>query len=157
MQETARTNIAVLVLRLGIGLTAMFYGSQKLLGVFGGEGIHGTVAFMKDQLGIPPVFALLAMVAEFFGGLGMLVGFFTSIAAFGFACTMAVATFESWKDPQFAGNLFTHGTPQLASQAFYTPALFCGAVAIMMIGGGDFSLDAKVFKKKAKSRVKKSK
>lgn len=151
MSPLARTNLGLLVLRVGIGLIAMFYGAQKMLGVFGGVGIHETVKFMKNQFDIPPVMAILAMVSEFLGGLGMVVGLFTNIAAFGFTCTMAVATYLSWRDPALFQELFKHGTPSTASAAFYTPALFVAGFGLTMMGGGAYSLDQKFFGRKKKA------
>ena len=45
----------------------------------------------RDQLGIPAPLAYLAIAAEFFGGLGLIVGFLARVAAVGVAVTMAVA------------------------------------------------------------------
>ena len=47
--------------------------------------------FFTQQLHIPYIFALLAILAEFLGSLGLLSGFLTRIAAFGIACNMVVA------------------------------------------------------------------
>jgi len=47
--------------------------------------------FFTSQLHIPAVVALLAICAEFFGGLGLIVGFLARIAAFGIAVNMLVA------------------------------------------------------------------
>ena len=44
-----------------------------------------------DNLGIPPAFAVLGACGEFLGGLGVLFGFLSRIAAFGVGCTMATA------------------------------------------------------------------
>jgi putative oxidoreductase len=41
--------------------------------------------------GIPSVFALLAIAAEFLGPLGLAIGLLTRVAAFGIACVMVVA------------------------------------------------------------------
>ena len=43
MSSTTRTDLGLLILRIAIGLTAMYYGSQKLLGIFGGPGVAATV------------------------------------------------------------------------------------------------------------------
>ena len=47
--------------------------------------------FFTVDMGIPAVFALLAITAEFFGGIGLIVGFLSRIAAFGIAVDMLVA------------------------------------------------------------------
>src|SRR5579862_1039929 len=134
-----RADAAVLILRVLVGCVALYYGCQKLLGIFGGGGVQGTIKFMEGQLGIPPVFAVLAICGEFFGGLGMIFGFLTSIAAFGFACVMVVATYENWKTPGLLQSVFTAPTsPAQPAQVFYTIALLAGALAIMVMGGGRY-------------------
>jgi putative oxidoreductase len=134
----------------------MYFGAQKVFGAFGGPGIQNTIAFMHGKFQIPPIFAVLAMVAEFFGGLGILVGALTPVAAFGVACTMAVATFENWKSDDLLHALLTKPTQTQPPQAFLSLVLCVAALAIMLLGAGSFSVDAKLFKgKKVKSTASK--
>src|SRR5205807_10528667 len=84
--ETATT-----VLRLVLGVVFFAHGAQKMLGWFGGYGFTGTMGFFTRAMHIPAVFAFLAIVAEFFGGLGLILGFLARIAAFGILCNMVVA------------------------------------------------------------------
>jgi putative oxidoreductase len=79
------------VLRLVLGVVFFAHGAQKMLGWFGGYGFHGTMGFFTHGMHIPAPFAFLAVCAEFFGSLGLLVGFLTRIAAFGLICDMLVA------------------------------------------------------------------
>ncbi|MBI5418530.1 MAG: DoxX family protein [Deltaproteobacteria bacterium] len=67
------------------------HGAQKALGWFGGYGLAGTMGFFTQKMGIPAVFAALAIAAEFLGSIGLFVGFLTRVAAFGIFCVMAVA------------------------------------------------------------------
>jgi putative oxidoreductase len=62
-----------------------------MLGWFGGYGFTGTMGFFTGMMHIPAVFAFLAIAAEFFGGLGLIFGLFTRVAAFGIFCNMLVA------------------------------------------------------------------
>jgi putative oxidoreductase len=78
------------LMRLVLGVVFFLHGSQKMLGWFGGFGFSGTMNFFTSQLHIPAVVALLAICAEFFGGLGLIVGFLARIAAFGIAVNMLV-------------------------------------------------------------------
>lgn len=153
MKSVQRVDVALLILRIVIGLIAMYYGAQKLFGAFGGPGIPNTISFMRDQFHIPPPFAMLAIVAEFFGGLGILVGALTPVAAFGFACTMAVATFESWKSGDLIHVIFAKPSPDQQAHAFFSLALFGAAACLMLTGAGQYSFDAKLF---AGKRTKKS-
>lgn len=81
----------------------------------------------------PSVFQALAAVSEFLGGLALALGLLTPLAAFGIACTMAVAVFRhvSKGDP-FIGR---GGSWELASLFFCVSALF------LVAGPGRFSVD----------------
>src|SRR5882724_13537771 len=82
---------AAAILRLVLGLVFFAHGAQKMLGWFGGYGFAGTMSFFTGPLHIPAPLAFLAIAAEFFGGLGLILGFLTRIAAFGIAVNMVVA------------------------------------------------------------------
>src|SRR5712672_3818702 len=82
---------ATSILRLVLGVVFFAHGAQKLLGWFGGPGFSGTMGFFTGPMHIPAPLAFLAIAAEFFGGLGLILGFLTRIAAFGIAVNMLVA------------------------------------------------------------------
>ncbi|HXR17592.1 MAG TPA: DoxX family protein [Terriglobales bacterium] len=84
-------DFVVAMLRLVMGCVFFAHGAQKMLGWFGGYGFSGTMGFFTHQMGIPAPFAFLAICAEFFGGLGLIIGFLGRIAAFGIICNMLVA------------------------------------------------------------------
>ncbi|MGD0515242.1 MAG: DoxX family protein, partial [Terriglobales bacterium] len=86
-----RNDFIIAILRLTLGLIFAAHGAQKMLGWFGGYGFSGTMGFFTHEMGIPVPFAFLAICAEFFGGLGLIVGFLSRIAAFGIICNMLVA------------------------------------------------------------------
>lgn len=67
------------------------HGAQKALGWFGGPGFKATLDQFDKEMGIPAPLAVLAIAAELFGSIGLIVGCLTRIAAFGIACTMIVA------------------------------------------------------------------
>jgi len=77
-----------------LGIAFFVHGSQKLFGWFGGHGLGATVRTFRDQMGIPPPLTYLAIAAEFFGGLGLIIGLFARVAALGIAITMVVAMFK---------------------------------------------------------------
>ena len=79
------------IARLTLGVVFFAHGAQKLLGCFGGYGYTGTMGFFVQQLGIPMPLAFLAICAEFFGGLGLIVGVFGRVAALGISVNMLVA------------------------------------------------------------------
>ncbi|MGC4043531.1 MAG: DoxX family protein [Armatimonas sp.] len=59
---------ALLVARIVVGIIFMAHGAQKLFGAFGGPGIEKVVE------GMGPI-GYLVSIGEFFGGLGLVVGF----------------------------------------------------------------------------------
>ncbi len=78
------------IVRLVLGIVFFAHGAQKMLGWFGGYGFHGTMGFFTHN-GIPAPLAFLAICAEFFGGLGLIFGLLSRIAAFGIMVNMLVA------------------------------------------------------------------
>ena len=75
-------DLALLVLRVVVGLLFAGHGAQKLFGAFGGGGLDGT-AGMFDNIGLRPgwLHARAAGTAEFAGGLLLAIGLFTPFAA----------------------------------------------------------------------------
>src|SRR6202166_2050778 len=82
---------ATAILRFVLGVIFFAHGAQKMLGWFGGYGFTGTMGFFTNVMHIPALFAFLAIAAEFFGGLGLMLGFLTRIAALGIFANMVVA------------------------------------------------------------------
>jgi putative oxidoreductase len=129
---------ATVILRLVLGLVFFAHGAQKMLGWFGGYGFSGTMGFFTANMHIPAPLAFLAIAAEFFGGLGLILGFLTRIAAFGIAVNMLVAIatvhgafgfFMNWGGTQ-KGEGFEYHLLVLALTAF-----------LMIRGAGAFSVD----------------
>jgi putative oxidoreductase len=119
---------ATTILRLVLGLVFFAHGAQKMLGWFGGYGFSGTMGFFTGTMHIPAPFAFLAIAAEFFGGLGLIIGFLTRIAAFGIAVNMLVAIatvhsgfgfFMNWSGTQ-KGEGYEYHLLVLAMTAFLT-------------------------------------
>src|SRR5215470_5935956 len=134
-------DFAITVLRLVLGAVFFAHGAQKMLGWFGGYGFSGTMGFFTGAMHIPAPFAFLAIAAEFFGGIGLILGFLTRIAAFCIAVNMAVAIaavhhnsgfFMNWAGTQ-KGEGFEYHLLVLAMTAF-----------LMIRGAGAFSVDRAV-------------
>jgi putative oxidoreductase len=89
-------------------------------------------------MGIPWIFALLAIVAEFFGGLGLLVGLLGRVAAFGIGAVMAVAVLTSHLQHGFFMNWY--GNQQGEGFEFHLLAIGI-ALAILIKGSGAWSID----------------
>lgn len=130
---------AALVLRLGLGIVMFPHGAQKVLGWFGGYGLTGTWEFMTGQMHIPAVFAALAIIAEFAGSLGLIVGLLGRVAAFGIGVEMAVAAFLGG---HVANGFFMNWSGHQAGEGFeYHILVVVIALAVMIKGSGALSLD----------------
>lgn len=127
-------DIALLVLRLVLGGVFVAHGAQKLFGSFGGPGIEGTAGF-HEQLGIKPAkpMAILAGLAEFVGGMLVIAGFLTPLAALALIVVMIVAIVKvHLKNGFFA-----------ASGGYeFNLVLIAVAVALILVGSGAYSIDA---------------
>jgi putative oxidoreductase len=89
---TNLTSAGLLILRVALGGVFFAHGAQKLFGWFGGRGIAGHAGFIAS-LGLRParLFAVVSGLGEFCGGLGVLFGFLTPLAAAGIIGAMSVA------------------------------------------------------------------
>lgn len=126
------------LLRLVLGAVFFAHGAQKVLGWFGGFGFRATLGFFTQQVHIPAPLAVLAIAAEFLGGLGLIIGLLGRVASFGIFCNMVVAVvlihrhfglFANWYGNQ-KGEGFEYHLLSIA---------IC--LAIMIRGSGALSLD----------------
>jgi putative oxidoreductase len=138
------------IVRVVLGIVFFAHGAQKLLGWFGGHGRSATVHMFRDELGIPTPLAYLAIAAEFFGGLGLIVGFLTRIAALGIAITMAVATVTVHLKHGFFLNWF--GNKQGHGFEYHLLAIAL-AIVVIVYGAGAFSLDRALYRQLASRDV----
>ena len=129
-----QNTLSSLPLRLIAGIIFSAHGAQKLFAWFGGYGLDGTGQWM-ESIGIAPGFlmALLAGSAEFFGGILLILGLFTRLAAFSLAVTMLVAIFTV----HIGNGLF------MSNNGYeFGLTLLAMSVALIFQGGGKFSIDA---------------
>jgi putative oxidoreductase len=127
-----------LVLRLVLGVVFFAHGSQKMLGWFGGYGFAGTMAFFTQQMHIPMPLALLVFIAEFFGSLGLIIGFLSRVAAFGIACDMIGAILMV----HLPNGFFMNWSGKNAGEGYeYFLLIIAICVALMLRGSGKWSVD----------------
>ena len=128
------------IARLALGLMIFPHGLQKLVGAFGGYGFSGTMGYFTGTLGIPWIFALLAILAESFGGLGLLTGLFGRIAALGVGSTMLVAALMNHVQNGFFMNWA--GQYAAGKEGFEFHLLAIALATIVLVrGSGAWSLD----------------
>lgn len=128
-----RAGFGLTVVRILVGIIFVAHGSQKLFGAFGGYGLEGTGQYMAS-LGLTPgyLMALLSGSAEFFGGLGLVVGLLARPAAVVLAATLVVAILSVH---------ISHGLFMANNGYEFALALLGGVVAVLIEGAGKFSLD----------------
>jgi len=125
-------------LRLTLGLVMFPHGAQKLLGWFGGYGFEGTMGYLTGPIGLPLGLALLVVVAEFFGAIALVMGFFGRVAALGVGAVMTGAIFTVHRPHGF----FMNWGGQQAGEGFEYHLLVLGIVVTLLLrGSGAVSLD----------------
>jgi putative oxidoreductase len=125
------------VLRLALGIVMFPHGAQKLLGWFGGRGFYGNIELFH-QLGFSTTLAVLVTIGEFFGGLGLIVGLLSRVAAAGIGVIMVGAVLTV--NGQY--GFFMNWAGNQTREGFEFHILAVGlAIGILILGGGKWSID----------------
>ena len=126
--ESTRTDLALLAVRIVVGLTFLMHGLDKLGDLSGAEQSF-------DKLGIPAPGLMAPFVAalETVGGIALIAGLLAPVFALGLAIDMLVAALTA-----HTGNGF------FAADGGYELVLLLGigSFAIALAGAGRFSVDA---------------
>jgi putative oxidoreductase len=124
--------------RIILGIVFFAHGAQELFGWFEGPGLKQTIQAMTEHMNLPAILAFCAVGAEFLGGVGLILGLLSRMAAVGIAVIMIVAI------------LMVHGQYGLFLNWFgdrkghgYEYHLLAIALAIVVIveGAGALSVD----------------
>jgi putative oxidoreductase len=126
------------LIRVILGVVFFAHGAQKMLGWFGGHGLKNTLRTMHELVGLPIPLAFLAVMTEFLGGAGLIVGLLGRVAAIGICITMLSAiAMVHWRNGLFLnwfGDRKGHGFE-------YHLLAIALAIAIVVRGSGAASLD----------------
>ncbi len=126
---------ALVLLRVALGAVFIAHGGQKLFQF----GIAGTAAtFAEMGVVLPAMTASVVAFIEFFGGIALVIGLYTRLAAAGGAVVMLGAMLMV----RLPGGFF------LPDGIEFVMVNFAIAGAIAMVGPGAYSLDAKRMKPK---------
>jgi putative oxidoreductase len=117
--------LALLIMRLALGAVMVAHGYHKVFG-----GLHQHVAFVS-KLGLPGWTAYLSAFAEFFGGLLVVIGLFTRLAAFAICVDLSVAIAKVHFHNGLTGNGGYEFPLALATLAF----------ALIFFGSGPIAFD----------------
>ena len=127
-------DIGLLVLRLALGAAFIVHGFPKLFKMYAG------FAGWLDSIGIRPgkFWALVVGVVEFFGGIALILGAFTQLAALLIAINMFVAMAKvKWRGSKFV---------EMEKMGWELDLIyFAAAILLMTLGAGDYSLDRYLF------------
>jgi putative oxidoreductase len=122
-------------IRLPLAVSMILHGYGKV------TNLHGFLHYC-DNIGIPPALAVLGACGEFLGGLGVLFGCLSRIAAFGVGCTMMTAALMRHMLPGYGYLMNWHGALPYGAEGYEFHTLAIGmSLAIMFLGAGRFSVD----------------
>lgn len=123
-EDRPTVDISLLILRVIVGVIFAVHGAQKLFGFFGGYGLEKTVEMM-GFMGYP------VTIGEFFGGVGLIVGFLCRFSAASLIVIMigAIAIVHG-----------KNGFLQSDGGFEYNLALIGLLAPIMLAGAGKFSI-----------------
>ena len=131
---STRTNIAMLVLRVGLGILMLVHGIPKMEMLFSGESVQ-----FPSVMGMSATTSLaLAVFAEVFCSVLIIAGFATRFAAVPLAITMMVAVF------------IIHASDPFKMQEMGIHYLL-GYLVLIIGGGGKYSLDYLMVRSKFKT------
>jgi len=136
-------NYGSIFLRISFFIMMFPHATGKLFGIFGGFGFEKSMYHITENMGIPYILALAAMLIEFLSSLMILVGYQTRINAFLLASVMTVAGF------MHSGNgFYMNWFGQKSGEGFEFHILAVGMMlALALLGGGKYSLDNKLNQK----------
>ena len=137
-----KDDMALTVIRLLLGVVFFAHGAQKVLGWFGGYGWAGTIGFF-GSLGIPAPLGALGILAEFLGGISLILGVLTRVGAAGILVNMLVAValihlpngfFMNWGQA-------VNGTTAVGEGYEFHLLVIGMSLALIMQGAGAASVD----------------
>ncbi len=132
-------NIGLLILRMGLGIMFILHGYPKM---FGGPEMWTEVGMAMQYLGIdfaPMFFGFMAGVAEFFGGIFILLGLFFTPSVVLLFLVMLVASVKNIATAEGLANY---------SHSIELAVVF---LSLVLIGAGKYSLDKKLQQRRRRS------
>jgi uncharacterized membrane protein YphA (DoxX/SURF4 family) len=128
---TSLTDVGLLILRIGVGAAMLQAGLRKAFD------FNTTVGFMEmGGWRLPGFAAFMVTAAETLGGIGLMLGVLTPLAA----CAVIAAMIDAWAVNVSAAAFW--------SDPFNAPFMIgLGAAALLFTGAGAYSVDARVLRR----------
>jgi putative oxidoreductase len=139
--DPRRQSIGLAIVRIITGVVFMAHGGQKLF-VYGFAGVTG--AFTQMGVPLPGITGPLVAIVEFFGGLALVIGLLTRLAALGLAIDMLGAILLV----HLAGGFF------LPNGYEFALLLFAAATGLVIGGPGAFAVDGAVARRRFVTTVR---
>lgn len=141
--------VAPAIARLALGAAILPHGAQKLFGWFGGHGFANTMHWFTETMQIPWIFGFAAIVAETLGGVALIVGAASRLAALAVGAIYVVAIATVHGQHGFFMNWF--GNQKGEGWEYFLLGLALVAI-VAIAGGGAWSLDRAVAGKSSKAK-----
>jgi putative oxidoreductase len=128
-------DVALIAIRIVLAWIFVYYGAGKLFGAFDGPGIHNTALFFADTAHLRPgtLFAVLAGVIEFGGGIAIALGLGSRLAGLALFGDQVIAMITvTWADG--IGSLVRGGYE-------FNITLAALSIAVVALGSGRLSID----------------
>ena len=129
------------VIRLTVGIILFPHGAQKMLGLFGGYGFSGTMDFFTSTMHLPWLIGFSVILIEFIGSVSLIIGFASRLWSGLTIILMLGIIVTSHIDNGFFMNWFDN---QKGEGYEYHLLVIGLAVAIVMNGSGNFSVDKRI-------------
>jgi len=126
--HSTNINMALLILRVSLGILMLVHGLPKMLSLFSGEPVQ-----FPALIGSPELSLSLAVFAEVICSVLILIGLGTRLATIPLIITMLVAV------------LYIHGSDPFVKQEIGLHYLI-GYLVLLLTGSGKFSLDQLITK-----------
>lgn len=143
-------SISLLMMRVVLGVIMLYYGVQNLFGLMGGPGFYASSQEFANGFQAELYVGQIAMVAQFVAGILLISGLLTRYASTIIAALAAVVAMK--------GAMATHSLVRTTSEdplaaVAYPTCILVMAFVLIFLGGGQFSLDARMKTKRRKAKV----
>lgn len=139
----------ITILRVLLGIVFFPHGAQKLLGWFGGSGFSGTMGYLDTMM--PAFLAFLVIFTEFFGALGLITGLLTRLSALAIGVEMIFAVLLV----HLHNGFFMNWSGVQKGEGFeYHLLVIAIVIALLIRGGGSYSIDGAIAGSPSRVRVR---